>query len=382
MEFRRSVESVEQSPTVEILDLINELEQDGEEVINMCHGDPGLAFPTPEHIRDAATEALHGGKTHVTPSQGIPELREAIAEKFTTHNGIPTEGDEVIVTTGGAKYALFESALTLLREGDEVVLFDPSWVSFDPMVEIAGGRPSHVGLNPEAGFSLEGVDLADEIDDETRLIVLNNPLNPGGTVFDERDLGTIRDLAVDHDVWVLADEVYEKLIYDGEHRAIASMDGMAERTVTVNGFSKGYAMEGWRVGYFTGPEAFLEQVGKVHSNSITCATSFAQYGALQALTGPQGPIAELRERFRDRRDVMIDALEAFGVEFPTPHSGLYAFVPVGTDDDLGLCERLLEERQVAMTPGSAFGVEGYVRLTFVIPPEEIRRGISHLADYL
>jgi len=382
MQYNPKVEAVEPSTTVRILDLISDLEADGVDLINLCHGDPGLAFPTPEHIRTAATEALEDGKTHVTASKGIPELREAIARKFTEENDVPTSPEEVIVTTGGAKYALFESVLTLLREDDEVVLFDPSWVSFEPIVEIAGGHTTHLELNAATGFTFDGVDLAAVIDDETRLIVLNNPLNPAGTVVDQEALEALRDLAIDHDVWVLADEVYEKLIYDGQHRSIGALDGMAERTITVNGFSKGYAMEGWRIGYFTGPESFISQVGKVHSNSVTCPTSFAQYGALAALEGPQHPIETLKDRFESRRDTMIDALQEIGIDVPVPQSGLYAFVPVDTDDDVEFCERILQEEHVAMTPGSAFSVDGYVRLTFVVPPAEIKEGIARLADYV
>jgi len=377
--FSDSVERVEPSATLRISDLAGELEGKGADVVDLSVGEPD--FTTPEHIRAEAKASLDRGETGYTPSAGIPDLREAIAHKLREENGLRVDRDEVVVTPG-AKQALFETIFALVRDGDEVALLDPAWVSYEAMVRMAGGELNRITLDASAGFTLGDVDLASEVGDDTRLMVVNTPSNPTGGVFSEDELREIRDLAVDHDFWVVSDEIYEKILYGAEHHSLGAMDGMGDRTVTVNGFSKSYAMTGWRLGYFVAPEEVRDQASKVHSHSVSCATSFAQHGAVAAIDGPQEPVEEMVDAFESRRDTLVDALADAGVEIPKPEGAFYAFVPVGSDDDAALCEEILQEEHVATTPGSAFGVPGYMRVSYATGEERIKEGVERFASYL
>jgi aspartate aminotransferase len=377
--FSESVERVEPSATLRISDLASELEGKGADVVDLSVGEPD--FTTPEHIRTEAKASLDRGETGYTPSAGIPDLREAIAHKLREENGLRVERDEVIVTPG-AKQALYEVILSLVREGDEVVLLDPAWVSYEAMVKMAGGELNRVTLDPDAGFTLGDTDLAEAVSDDTRLVIVNTPSNPTGGVFSRDELERIRDLAVDHDFWVISDEIYEKIRYGAEHHSLGAMDGMSGRTVTVNGFSKSYAMTGWRLGYFVAPEEVRDQASKVHSHSVSCATSFAQRGGVAAIDGPQKPVEEMVEAFESRRDTLVDALAGAGVEIPKPEGAFYAFVPVGAEDDAALCEEILQEEYVATTPGSAFGVPGYMRVSYATSEERIKEGVERVSSYL
>jgi aspartate aminotransferase len=296
--FSESVERVEPSATLRISDLASELESGGADVVDLSVGEPD--FTTPEHIRVEAKASLDRGETGYTPSAGIPDLREAIAHKLREDNGLRVDREEVIVTPG-AKQALFETIFSLVREGDEVVLLDPAWVSYEAMVKMAGGKLNRVTLDSSTGFTVGDVDLAEHVSDDTRLMIVNTPSNPTGAVFSEDELEEIRDLAVDHDFWVISDEIYEEIIYGAEHHSLGAMDGMSGRTVTVNGFSKSYAMTGWRLGYFVAPEELREQASKVHSHSVSCATSFAQRGGVAAIDGPQEPVEKMVDAFEARR---------------------------------------------------------------------------------
>jgi aspartate aminotransferase len=377
--FSDSVERVEPSATLRISDLASELEAKGADVVDLSVGEPD--FTTPEHIRTEAKASLDRGETGYTPSAGIPDLREAIAHKLREENGLRVERNEVVVTPG-AKQALFETIFALVREGDEVVLLDPAWVSYEAMVKMAGGELNRVTLDASTGFTLGDADLAEAVSNDTRLLVVNTPSNPTGGVFSEEELAEIRDLAVDHDFWVISDEIYEKIVYGAEHHSLGAMDGMGGRTVTVNGFSKSYAMTGWRLGYFVAPEGVREQASKVHSHSVSCATSFAQRGAVAAIDGPQQPVEEMVSAFESRRDTLVDALADAGVEIPKPEGAFYAFVPVDADDDAALCEEILQEEYVATTPGSAFGVPGYMRVSYATDEERIKEGVERFAPYL
>ncbi|MDY6780194.1 MAG: aminotransferase class I/II-fold pyridoxal phosphate-dependent enzyme, partial [Halobacteria archaeon] len=220
------------SATLRISDLASELETKGADVVDLSVGEPD--FTTPEHIREEAKASLDRGETGYTPSKGIPDLREAIAHKLRTDNDLHVQRDEVIVTPG-AKQALFEAILSLLCDGDEVALLDPAWVSYEAMVKVAGGELNRITLDPKTGFTPGDVNLAEHVSDDTRLMVVNTPANPSGAVFSRDELAEIRDLAVDHDFWVISDEIYEKIIYGAEHHSLGAMDGMGDRTITVNG---------------------------------------------------------------------------------------------------------------------------------------------------
>ncbi|WP_247730302.1 pyridoxal phosphate-dependent aminotransferase [Halovivax limisalsi] len=381
MEFADRVAQITPSETVAIIDKVREMEAAGTDVTNFTTGTQAEPrdFVTPEHISEASQAALDDGQTHLAPSKGLPELREALAAKLRDENDVPVESDQVLVTPG-TKYALFESVLSFVDPGDEVVVLDPSWVSYNKMVDIADGTVERVSLDDE--FLLRNADLDEAVGDSTRLVVLNTPLNATGGVFTREGLERLRDLAVEHDFWVLSDEIYEKLIYEGEHHAIASFDGMAERTITVSGFSKAYSMLGWRIGYLAAPQAFVDEVAKVHSNSVTAVPTFLQHGAIEAVTGPQDHVAEKRAELARRRDIMVERLADAGLDFPKPHSGMYMFIPVDTEDDVQFCKDILDDKQLAFTPGSAFGTPGYVRATWVLPDDELRAGLDAFVDYV
>jgi len=368
---------IEPSATVRMGDTVREFRARDVDAINLGSGSPD--FATPEHITEAAMRALGEGHTRMGMTAGLPELREAIAEKFAADNGIET-GPASIGVTPGSKFALFAAITQLTREGDEVVLFDPSWVSYEAMVDLADSDIDRVPLDPEAGFSLGNVELAERVSDDTRALVLNNPVNPTGTVFSRAELGEIRDLAVDHDFWVVADEIYEKLVHDGEHRSIGSLSDMTDRTVTVNGFSKAYAMSGWRLGYYTAPQPVVDAMQAIQSQTVSSATTFAQHGAVAALEGPQTPVEEMRRIYDSRIRTAIDIIEDAGGTVSRPSAAFYLFVPVSTDDDVELAETILDEQQVATTPGSAFGVSGYLRLACTIPEERIKEGVTRLTE--
>ncbi|MDP2218189.1 MAG: pyridoxal phosphate-dependent aminotransferase, partial [Methanolobus sp.] len=284
---------VEESATIKVANMATKLRQQGVDVVSFSLGEPD--FDTPKHICDAACQAMYRGETHYTPPAGIPELREAIAEKLRTENKLDVKGSDVIVTPG-AKQAIFEVMLTVLDDHDEAILFDPAWVSYDSAIKFAGADT--VWVPTDANDRFKPQDLEEYITDKTRLIVVNSPGNPTGAVYDRQTLKNIADLAIDHDLLVLSDEIYEKIIYDKEHVSIGSMEGMQDRTITVNGFSKAYAMTGWRLGYVCARPDIFENMLKIQSHSISNTTTFVQHGGVAALKGPQEPLAEMVDKFK------------------------------------------------------------------------------------
>lgn len=370
---------VEPSATIEMGDRARELREAGHEVENLGSGTPDLETPT--HISEAGATALGDGHTKLTRTAGITPLREAIAEKFTVENDVETSPEDVAITPG-SKFGLYAAIVSLVREGDEVISFDPAWVSYDAMVDLAGGSVRSVPLDPESGFSLDVDALTDTMSDDTRALILNNPLNPTGTVFTSEELAAIRDLAVEHDVWVIVDEIYEKLTYGVEHVSIGSLDGMADRTVTTNGFSKAYAMSGWRLGYATGPASVIDSIQTFQSQTASAAPSVSQHAGVAALSGPQEPVSEMREVYRDRIDAVMDVLTDAEVTVSRPDGAFYVFVPTADPDDVAVAEAILENEQIATTPGSAFGVSGYIRIACTVPTSTLEPAVQDITGYL
>jgi aspartate aminotransferase len=370
------LERVEESATIRIANLANQLRQEGVDVISFSLGEPD--FDTPGHICDAAADALYRGETHYAPSTGIPELRTAIAEKLRTENKLEVNDSDILVTPG-AKQAIFEIMMSVLDDGEEAILFDPAWVSYDPCIKFAGANTAWVTTDPENGFN--PVDIAEHITDKTRLIVLNSPCNPTGGVFGSDVLKNIADIAIDYDLLVVSDEIYEKIIYGREHVSIGAMDGMEDRTITVNGFSKAYAMTGWRLGYVSAPPEVLKGMLKIHSHSVSSATTFAQYGGVAALQGPQETVTEMVKEFNLRRDILVDGLNAVGIKCQKPDGAFYAFADVseyGNGDEVS--EKLLNDAHVAATPGSAFGPSGknFIRISYATSQERIREALRRI----
>jgi aspartate aminotransferase len=375
LDFADRVRRVEPSATLAISNKAAELEADGVDVVDLSVGEPD--FDTPENIKRAAEEALAAGETGYTPSQGIPALREAIAEKLAA-GGLDQYGPENVMVTPGGKQALFEVFQTLIDDGDEVVLLDPAWVSYEAMAKLAGGSLRRVDT-AQYDFRLEDSlgDLAGVVTDDTELLVVNSPGNPHGAVYAETALEGVRDMAVDHDVTVISDEIYERIVYDAAFTSLGTLQGMRDRTVTLNGFSKAYAMTGWRLGYFAGPEALVEQAGKVHGHSVSCATNFVQHAGIEALENTDEAVEEMRAAFRERRDLLVDLFADHGTTVPTPEGAFYMMLPVD-DDDQSWCERAIEDAHVATVPGSAFGTPGYARISYANSQDRLREAVDRL----
>ncbi|OPY30942.1 MAG: putative aspartate aminotransferase 2 [Methanocella sp. PtaU1.Bin125] len=367
------LDQVEESATLRLADLTNELKRQGKDILGFNLGEPD--FNTPSHIIEAAEKALDTGKTHYAPSPGIPELREAIAEKLRKDNGLDVKGKEVIVTPG-AKQAIFAACFSLINKGDEAILFAPSWVSYDACIKMSEGKTVWVKSNEDgsvpAGF-------VDHVTKKTKLIIINSPNNPSGAVLSKKDLQAIADVAKDRGIYVLSDEIYEKIIYSTKHYSIGTM--IPERTITVNGFSKAYAMAGWRIGYVTGPKAVYDNMLKVQQHTISSPTTFVQYGAAAALTGSQVPVAEMVKQFHARRDVVVKGLRDMGLHCEMPEGAFYAWPKVEGDSEK-ICEELLGYG-VSLTPGSAFGpgCNDHIRMSYASSMDQIKEGLARMKNY-
>ncbi|PSP74617.1 aspartate aminotransferase [Halobacteriales archaeon QS_3_64_16] len=381
IEFSERIERVTPSATVAISNAASELEAEGVDVVDLSVGEPD--FPTPENVIEAGKDAIDAGHTGYAPSPGVPELREAIAEKLRADD--LDYGSENVLVTPGGKQALYELFQTLVDDGDEVVVLDPAWVSYEAMTKLAGGSLSRVDLAPH-DFALEPAleDLAETVSDDTSLLVVNSPSNPTGSVYSDVALEGVRDLAVEHDITVISDEIYKEITYGTEATSLGSLAGMGERTITLNGFSKAYSMTGWRLGYFAGPEEVVDQAGKLHSHSVTCATHFVQYAGIEALRNTDEAVTEMRDAFEQRRDLLCDRFAEHGIDVPEPDGAFYLMLPVGEggddEDDQEWCERAIEEAHVATVPGSAFGTPGYARLSYAASAERLEEAVDRLAE--
>jgi len=351
-------------------------------VISLGIGEPDQ--DTPVHVKEAAKKALDEGYTHYTPNAGFPDLREALAEKLRLDNGIDAAPDEVIVTGGGGTGALMLSALCLINPGDEVLLPDPGFVVYEAVVLMAGGKPVYVPLKEEDGFRMLPSEVEKRITSKTKCIIVNTPSNPTGGVLEEEDLKGIADLAVKHDLYVISDEVYEKLVYDGHrHLSIASLPRMKERTVTVNSFSKTYAMTGWRIGYAAAPKELIDQMVKLQQFTMVHAPAVSQRAALAALKGPQDFVKEMAEEYDKRRRFIVDRLNSIeGLSCLRPKGAFYVFLNI---KKLGMRSEevamaLLERAKVVTVPGVAFGPggEGYLRISYSRPIDQLEEACSRI----
>ena len=371
------IERVEESATIKSSKRAKNLIAQGIDIINFTLGEPD--FDTPKNITDATYDAMKRGETHYSAGTGIPELRQAIADKLMSENNIPTSANNVMVTPG-AKLAIFEAMMTLIEDGDEVLLFDPAWVSYDACVKMAGGKTVWVPTDPENNYGPAG-DLSEYITDKTKMIVINTPCNPTGSVYDKSQLEEIADLAIDHDFLVMSDEMYEKIIYDKKNYSIASFDNMYERTITINGFSKAYAMTGWRLGYMNAPDSIFPSLEKIQSHTISNVTTFIQYGGREALVGPQDELHKMQAAFKERRNVLVDGLRKLGLDCPMPDGAFYAYPDVsefGSGEEI--TDRLLDEAHVAVSPGIAFGESGKnrIRISYAASVERINEALLRM----
>jgi aspartate aminotransferase len=350
----------------EVLARAKALEAAGKQVIHLEIGEPD--FPTAEHISRAAIDALEAGHTHYVPAPGIPQLRESVAAFLERTGRLATSPDRVIVTPG-AKPIMFFTILALAEPGDEVLYPDPGFPMYESITAFAGATPVPVPLREANGFRIDVDELAGLITPRSRLLIINSPHNPCGSALTRQDCEAIADLALRHDLVVLSDEVYWALRYGGEHASVLDVDGMADRTILLDGWSKTYAMTGWRLGFGVFPPALVEPVTRLAINSVSCTSAFSQYAAIAALDGPQDGVAAMVAEFRRRRDVIVAGLNAIdGISCLEPQGAFYAFPNItGTGRSAAeLAETLLREAGVAALAGTAFGRhgEGFLRLSY------------------
>lgn len=356
----------------------------GFDVCSLSAGEPD--FDTPGIIKQAAIDALIAGKTGYTPATGLPELKQLIVKKFTEDNGIKTTSSQIIVTPG-AKFAVFSAIASLCAPGDEVIIPAPFWVSYPEMVKASGATSVIVNTTAGNNYELNERDLVAAINEHTKLLILNTPSNPTGVVYRRETLATIAKLAVKYNFMILADEIYEKLVYDPitPHVSIAALnDEIAELTITVNGLSKAYAMTGWRIGYLTAPLWLAERISALQGNTTSNPTTFAQYGALQALETCAGEVNIMRDKFATRRNLIYQLVnEIEGLKAIRPVGAFYIFCDISS---FGLpsnefCAQLLDKKLLAAIPGTPFGAEGYIRLSYAYAGKTIRDGIKRLKEF-
>jgi aspartate aminotransferase len=363
------------------------LEAKGRRVVHMEIGEPD--FDTPEHIKEAAIAAMHAGQTHYTPSTGILELREAIAEYASRLRGLaPAYAPENVVVTPGAKPAIWNTLCALLNPGDEFVYFDPAYPAYASAASYLQAKIVAIPLREERNWRMDLDELERSVSDRTKVLVINSPHNPTGGVLQREDLQRIADLAQRHDFLVIADEIYSRNLYlDQPYTSIASLPGMRERTIVVDGFSKAYAMTGWRLGYALMPPALANVVTLFNNNTFSCVATFVQYAGIAALRGPDEPVLAMNATFRERRDRIVAGLNKIaGMSCTLPEGAFYAFPNVSklTSDARALASYLLEEAGVACTAGSAFGKagDGYLRFSYAASLEDIDWALAAIAGAL
>jgi aspartate aminotransferase len=368
------IAAVAPSATIAISDKAKKMVREGIDVISLSIGEPD--FDTPRHIKDACIDALNRGETHYAPSNGIPELLSAISEKINQDNRFPCTPQQVIVACG-AKDAIYEAMEAVLNPGDETILLTPAWVSYEPCVQIAGGKVVKHAVN-QISFQLDD-SILDRVTAKTKMIVVNSPSNPSGAVFDKSSMKLVADLCQDRDIYAMSDEIYETLVYGKEHISLASLGDMAQRTITINGFSKSYAMTGWRLGYAVAPVEIIRAMSKVQQHSVSQATTFAMWGGVAALRGDQGCVEEMRKEFDRRRKYIVSELNRMGYETAPADGAFYAFVKV-TSDDVEIADRWLEKAHVAVTPGSAFDAPGWLRLSYATSMDKLKEAVQRIRN--
>lgn len=370
----------------EIFEEAAAMERSGINITHMEIGRPD--FDTPQHIKDAANKAMQQGQVHYTSNSGTLEFRKAIAEKLKRDNGIVVDPVDEVVVSVGCKEAIFSFIFAFINPGDEVLIPDPSWLEYQYIVELAGGVAVPVPLHEENNFELSPEDVEKKITDKTKMLILNSPHNPTGAVLPEDKLWSLASIAIKHDLLVLSDEIYEKIMYDdAKHISIATLPNMFKRTVTVNGFAKAYAMDGWRLGYAAGPADLIKPILKVHQYNTSSATTFAQFGGEAAYNGEQTFVDAMVQAFDERRNLLVSRLNQIpGVKCVEPKGAFYVFANFKEFglSSVELAKIFLKEAHIACVPGSAFGEfgEGYIRMAYSTSYEELEQAMDRLVPVL
>ena len=381
------------SSTLALTAKINAMVADGLDVVKFGAGEPD--FDTPDHIKSAAVEALNQGFTKYTPVAGITELREAIVDKFERDNGLSYEANQVIVSCG-AKHTIYNILQAICNPGDEVIFAAPYWVSYIEMVKLADATPIVINTTPDQNFALTPDQIKSAVTEKTKAIIICSPSNPTGTTYSTESLQMIAELAVEHQFYLISDEIYEALLYDGaKHRSLASFgDAVKSLTFVVNGVSKAYSMTGWRIGYTAGPEDAIKAMSKIQSHSTSNPTSIAQKAALAAITGSQEPVVEMVKAFQKRRDLICQRLDVIdGVEYVRPQGAFYIFPDFSAhygrtinghsiNSSQELATYFLDEAKVGAVPGDGFGADNHMRFSFATSEIEINRGLDRIQKAL
>ena len=368
----------------EVLVRARALEAQGKEIIHLEIGEPD--FDTPANVVEAGAKALRGGWTHYGPSAGLPQLREAAAQDVAQHLGFKVDPSEVVIVPGG-KPIMFFSILALVEEGDEVLYPNPGFPIYESMIRFVGGKEVPYGLREEHDFDVNVDEILEKLTDRTRLVILNSPHNPTGGVMQRAEIARLASALADRDLFVLSDEIYDRLIYEGEHTSIAQFPGMQKKTIILNGFSKTYAMTGWRMGYGVMRADLAKQVTLLMTNSNSCTASFTQIAGVEALTGLQDSVDNMREEFRRRRAVIVDGLNKIpGFTCRQPHGAFYVFPNIRQTgkSSRALADALLAEAGVACLWGTAFGAwgEGYLRFSFANSVENIQKALDRIHGWM
>ncbi len=384
--------TIQASITMAITALANQLKKEGKPVIGMSAGEPD--FDTDDRIKQAGIQSILDGKTKYTPAAGIAELKQAIVDKFKRENNLDYDVNNIIVSCGG-KHSLFNAKMAILNPGDEVVIPTPYWVSYPAQVQALGAVPVFLETKEENDLKVTAAELEAAITPKTKLIILNSPSNPSGMVYTRAELQALADVIVKHNVYVISDELYEKLVYDGEHVSIAQLgDAIKERTILINGVSKAYSMTGWRIGYTAAPKEIVKVMSTIQSHSTSNPAQASQWASLEAIQGSQEVVDTMKEAFVERRKVLVDGLNALpGITCIEPKGAFYAFPNISATfgktcesgtitDAVSFCECLLKEALVACVPGSGFGAEGYIRLSYATSMENITAALERIGSFL
>ncbi|BFM40054.1 pyridoxal phosphate-dependent aminotransferase [Synechocystis sp. LKSZ1] len=384
MPFTQRVSQVTPSITLEITAKAKALRSQGIDVCSFTAGEPD--FATPAHIVAAAKLALDQGKTKYGPAAGEPALRQAIAEKLQRDNQLPYEVPNVMVTNGG-KHSLFNLMLAMIEAGDEVIIPAPYWLSYPEMVKLAEGQPVIVPTTAATNYKITPEQLRQTLTPRTKLFILNSPSNPTGTVYTPSEIRALAEVVIEAGIWVVSDEIYEKILYDGaEHLSIGAVSSEAfARTIISNGFAKSYSMTGWRVGYLAGPRDLIEACSTIQGHSTSNVCTFAQYGAIAALTDSQDCVQEMVRAFAERRQVMVAGInQTPRLSCATPMGAFYVFVDVSQTglNSLAFTQALLEQQQVAVIPGAAFGDDHCIRLSYATDLSTIQQGLERIHHFV
>lgn len=375
----KSIRAIPPSGIRKFFDIVSEME----DAISLGVGEPD--FDTPWHIREEGIYSLEQGRTFYTSNAGLKELKEEICRYLKKTQNLKYNEHEVFITVGGSE-AIDIAFRAMLDPGDEVLIPQPSYVSYEPCTVLAGGKPVIIELKEENEFRLTKEELLNAITDKTKILVLPFPNNPTGAIMEKADLIEIAEVVKEKDIYVMSDEIYSELTYSGKHVSIASLPGMKERTILINGFSKAYAMTGWRLGYAAAPEVILEQMLKIHQFAIMCAPTTSQYAAVEALRNGEADVKKMRDSYNQRRRFLLNEFEKIGLDCFTPYGAFYAFPSIkkfGMSSD-EFAERLLKEQKVAVVPGTAFGAcgEGYLRISYAYSIEDLKLALERIAAFI